>query len=381
MRNLVIDNTGFINKGAELMLRSIVQHYSTHTDVNLVYNGAEWNASWKQKAELGLFSIVKLQRFRINFNRLFSNSKFHNYGLINLNEVNYFLDSGGFHIGDQWITELSTQNKINQKLDFYRTLKKNGVKIIFLPQAFGPFEKNLSAFLFKKLYEIGDLFFARDKTSYENCQQLIGDTRKLHLFPDFTNIYIPAVNNSSKFSEIKQGICIIPNSKMLSHTTEQLGEKYILFMENIVDDMVKNGEKVFFLNHEGQDDFNLIQNLNKHKLPVISGVNANDVKYIIGQSKIILSSRFHGVVSGLSQGIPTFCTSWSHKYKEIMKDYSFSDGVLDIVDSEIAREKIFYYLNDQNNLNQLKSALKKKSILEKKKTLEMWKIVDTILFN
>jgi colanic acid/amylovoran biosynthesis protein len=41
----------------------------------------------------------------------------------------------------------------------------------------------------------------------------------------------------------------------------------------------------------------------------------------LAESSLIVSGRFHGVVSGLSCGVPTLVHSWSHKYAAVLEDF------------------------------------------------------------
>lgn len=379
MNNILITNTGFINKGAELMLRAIVQRYSG-SNTKLVYQGVQKNASLAQKASLGLFTAYKFQRFKLNLSFLIPTDKFYNQGLIQEREIDVLLDAGGFHIGDKWIGTSTTKEVINRKLKIYKKYKKNGAKIIFLPQALGSFKKELSEYYFKELYALSDLFFARDKVSFEACKSVLKDTSKLFLAPDFTNTYKPVIENKANFESVKNKICIVPNAKMITHAPKSVSENYLNFLEQLVNFLNNKGEEIFFLNHEGQGDLDVIHSINKHHLTVITNVNADEVKSIIGNSKMLISSRFHGVVSGLSQAIPTFCTSWSHKYKELMVDYNMSEGVLNVENIEGSINVISPYL-EESNRQVLIDDLKTKGKQEIDKTLKMWEKVDGLIIN
>ena len=204
MKNIQINNTGFINKGAELMLRSIVDRFNNDKNTNLIFNGSKRNASWEQKASLNLFSQIKLERYKIDWSFLFPKDKFLSQRIVFTKDINILFDAGGFHIGDQWVDEKHTKKDYIIKLDYYRNLKRKGVKIIFLPQAFGPFENELSKFYFKELYKISDFFFARDKISFHSCKDIIPDIKKIKLAPDFTNLYKPQLNDLNKLVSINQ---------------------------------------------------------------------------------------------------------------------------------------------------------------------------------
>ncbi|WP_152287213.1 polysaccharide pyruvyl transferase family protein [Flavicella marina] len=380
MRYIQVDNAGFVNKGAELMLRSIIKHYDANEEVRIVYNGGgDLNEYVKiQKVLLNLYSPLSLQRFKIKFSNFIDSQKILMHGLVFDKDISVVLDAGGFQFGDQWIYETTKIEKINKRIKYYKDLKKRGVKIVFLPQAFGSFEKKLSKYYILKLYAICDLFFARDKVSFEYMSNILSSSEKLQLAPDFTNLYLPEIDDKSKFELYKNKICVIPNSKMLTHTTKEIASNYKSFLIKIVKELKRQGEEVFFLNHEGQSDLDLIKELNHLELPFLTDLNANEVKFIIGQSKMLISSRFHGVVSGLSQSIPTFSTSWSHKYNELMSDYGFFDGLLNVNKPDVSINKISKYLHP-SEYKKLKNQLDLKGKEEKKKSKEMWSMVDNFV--
>ena len=39
----------------------------------------------------------------------------------------------------------------------------------------------------------------------------------------------------------------------------------------------------------------------------------------------MVTGRFHGLVNGLSTGVPSFAVSWSHKYGEMLGDFGCPD--------------------------------------------------------
>ncbi|GGZ81068.1 polysaccharide pyruvyl transferase family protein [Algibacter mikhailovii] len=377
MRNIQIENTGFVNKGAELMLRAIVHHFKDK-NTRLVFKGSQKNANRAQKASLNLYSPFQLQRFKVDFTSLFPKEKFINEGLVNVKDVDVVLDAGGFRIGDQWIYEATTKGIIDNKLKHYRKLKRRGCKIIFLPQALGLFTKPLAKYYMQELYKLGDLFFARDNKSYMAVKELVDDSSKLVLSPDFTNLYKPQC--SIDYSSLSDKICIVPNVKMITHTNGEIAQEYIRFLEKIVCYLSEElNEQVFFLNHEGNNDLELIKKINKNNFDVYNNKNADEIKLIIGSSKMLISSRFHGVVSGLSQATPTFCTAWSHKYQELMKDYQSEDCILDILDIE-ASKRILKEMLELDNYKQKVSLLKEKGKGECLKTIHMWDRVDRLIF-
>lgn len=60
--------------------------------------------------------------------------------------------------------------------------------------------------------------------------------------------------------------------------------------------------------------------------------DASHLRAIIGACDVYVSSRFHGMVSGVATVTPTFVCGWSHKYLEVMEDLGVEDEVIDYDD-------------------------------------------------
>ena len=106
--------------------------------------------------------------------------------------------------------------------------KKNGTKIIFLPQAFGPFESRSIINNMKDVLRLADLVIARDQLSFSSLSTLSNSLEKIYLYPDFTNLlegHLP-----DYFNPMVHQSCIVPNMRMI----DQVKSGKVVYIEFMI---------------------------------------------------------------------------------------------------------------------------------------------------
>ncbi len=379
--NILIDNIDFTNKGSELMVYSIIQKVKEKfPGANFVCRNIPQTLKIKYLYE---FKNVRSKAY-IHYKFIPNIIKKRFFGFFSENDIKVVLDTSGFRYGDQW-KDYYTERYIDKIEEFYQRMKQFKCKIILMPQAFGPFNSEISKMFITKISRYFDVIYARDEKSFNYLNEALGANKKIFLAPDFTNIYKPSISKSkeSKFHIYRNQVCIIPNSKVVSHLSRNEDNQiYIKSIIQIVKKIEKAGEKVFFLNHEGEEDDKLVNEiLLKGNLttPYIKNLNADEIKWVIGQSKLCITSRFHGLVSSLSQGIPSYCISWSHKYYELLKDYDFTVGLIDVEKLDLSLKNIIDVLKDDELRKSIMDRIKFKGEIQKHQTNLMWDNVLKVL--
>ena len=378
-----IDGGGSVNKGAELMLVAVLQEIKRKVpQASLIIN----DTTSKEELIKSVFgenfrfmirkSLAKLiPKFRlVGISRLFSKSL--SYSLLGKKAkkgVIALFDIGGFQFGDQW----GHNEESNSILRYYLTsLKKKDTYIIFLPQAFGPFENKQSLVLREILLNNSDLLFARDRISYDYLLDGKENTsfRNVHLFPDFT---VLVKGKESKYSERAKGkVCIIPNSKIFEKGT-LTEDDYISSLIQLIGHIKQKGEDAFVLNHEGEGDYNLclkIANRLNFHIDIITGLNALETKGVIGASLFVISSRFHGVANALNSKVPCLATSWSHKYQMLLDEYLQGDCLIKLDDMNACYSMVDNMLDRTINKS-IREQLASKVQQLSKQVYEMWDLV------
>ena len=58
-------------------------------------------------------------------------------------------------------------------------------------------------------------------------------------------------------------------------------------------------------------------------------LTAGELRHLVALSSVLVTSRFHAMISGLATSTPTVVVGWSHKYKEVLDDFGLSSFGLD----------------------------------------------------
>ena len=349
--NVEIYGAKFINKGAELMLLSCVKKINQELNSpNIVLNCSkysEWKILSKKKFHKRLVYIK--HHFFFDLGCLIPKIIRKKYNIILTKEIDLFLDASGFAYGDYWSYKLPLILAKQLKI-----MKKNRAKIFFLPQAFGSFDNlKISTNVFKML-SFANNVFSRDIKSHSFLKNI---NIKSKICPDFTFEIKPDKLNN----DFSNKICLIPNSKIIdSNDSSGTKNQYLTFFRLIINFFSTNNYECFLLNHEGKKDLDLCFEISKScNISIINNKDALAIKSIIGSSKIVIGSRYHGLASALNQGVPTIGIGWSHKYKYLFDDYDFSFGLLNL---NITKDNLLFKLNkliEQKFYNESKKELKK----------------------
>ena len=267
--------------------------------------------------------------------------------MIAMGKVDYYIDGSGFKFSDQFVL---TKKYISYLRGQLRTFKRKGTKIIFLPQAFGPFENKSSRNVLMELNRNASILMPREKVSYDYIEKThLVEMDKVRIFTDFTSVVKGEF--PPQYTSLKEGVCIIPNKQMINKGAISIDE-YLELLSSIIKEANDTGKTVFLLNHEGKEDEELcltLQSRMKDKIEVVSGLNALEVKGLIAASYLVISSRFHGVASSLNSCVPCLATSWSHKYKELFKDYNQFNCILPLNDIQVSLKMVKDYLQEERN--------------------------------
>lgn len=287
-------------------------------------------------------------------------------------DLDLMLDASGFRLGDQWGHSGEFMDRLEH---YYRKLKRNGTKIILLPQAFGPFRTTMGKRSVDILNRYADLVIARESVSKQYLLEAGGKPEKIALYPDFTISMKGTL--PERYRSLKGKVCIIPNKKMITHT-ELNPEHYLSNMSEMIIKIRKSGKDIFLLNHEGEGDLEICRQINERlqkPLEVITGLDAKDIKGVIGSALLVISSRYHGVASSLNQGVPCLATSWSHKYEMLLADFGLTDQIINIGENTNRNwPKIHHLLSPDGNARMRGHLHTKKEALSEE-IRKMWKVI------
>ena len=241
-----------------------------------------------------------------------------------------------------------------------------------MPQAFGPAENANTKKILSILSKYSSCLYARERISYKYLEKSeVVDMTKVRISTDFTSL----VNGifPQEYERLRGGICIIPNIRMIDRGMITL-ENYLLLLSSIIENAKESNRPIYLLNHEGKNDA-LLANKCKERIgagvEVVTGLNALEVKGLIASAYLVVTSRFHGLVSALNSSVPALATSWSHKYEELYRDYALPNTVLPLNDIQQSVKMVQKFMSEKEN-TQIREHLAIQIPKIKSQTREMW---------
>lgn len=333
------------NKGAVLMLEAIrAEIKRAFPSARLAVPGT---MSPTARRALNVMAVLPERGggLRTRVRRLLPRAIRQRLGFASVEDVSVLLDASGFGYGDFW-GESKLERRLVNRLTGWR---KSGRVAIMLPQALGPFDTGRMASLFGRAADLLDLIWVRDNVSLGHVQRVV---RKPHVrrAPDFTNLLHPPL--PAEHADLEGASLIITNEKMITGDRASQRTAYLAFLRMVAETLQRSGRHPALVVHEGEKDRRLADELNAlldFPLRVVDLPSPLDTKAVIGAAELIISSRFHGLVSALAAGVPALACGWSHKYNELMSDYGVQDASVSIAEPDRWQEALDSFLLDSQS--------------------------------
>jgi colanic acid/amylovoran biosynthesis protein len=322
-----VAGVNFVNKGAELMLEAVLEALSKASGgfapvVALRHGGFGRRTALGlgHLARLGAPKLSRVEGLVSHVANLIPAAALRPGGVVRERDVATVLDASGFLYSDQWSSYIGRAN-----VRHYRRWKRGERTLVLLPQAFGPFEKGPSRALMEELLELADLVYARDGESLAHLRGLRGAGEHVRRAPDFTNLLEP--RRGPRTPRLDDHVVFIPNGRMVDKGAVGDEDSYVRDFAALIDRAADAGHVAVVVVHEANDRA-LARRIaaQARSAPTVVDLEApREIKAVLADARLVVSSRFHGLVSALSQGVPSVAVGWSHKYRELLEDYGSAD--------------------------------------------------------
>ncbi len=321
----------FINKGGELMMRAIVGELGDDADLAV----EPWIAPYRDRARLGLFQKLWVRRLGPAAGVpaiVVPAAVRRRFGVVAEGQIDAVLDASGFRYTDDDRHGARSARELEGNA---RRWRRRGKTVVLLPQALGPFRTPAVREPFVRALEAVDLVYARDARSEAHLRELTPGDERIRRAPDFT---IALEGRRPADLEARAGpgpfACLVPNDRMLERTSPQVAAAYTEFLRTCAREVATLGLRPVLVLHEADRDAPFVERLRDALGPdprVVAEADPLVLKGILGAATVVISSRYHALISAMSQGVPVVATGWSHKYATLLDDFGIPGQLIDVL--------------------------------------------------
>ena len=221
-----------------------------------------------------------------------------------------------------------------------------GVPTVKAAQALGPFQSIPNKWLAPLVLRRVRTVCARGARTREHLDSLGGvnavDVADLAFSLDEAAGLPSAV--STALGSIDSNFIVVMPSAVVKGIFESTGGNYVSAMVSLVTEIrSKTGRSVVIAPHsyraglpEGRmNDGPVCREVaeacagDSQVLGLDSDLTAGELRHLVALGSVLVTSRFHAMISGLATSTPTVVVGWSHKYKEVLDDFGLSSLGLD----------------------------------------------------
>lgn len=204
----------------------------------------------------------------------------------------------------------------------------HGVPVIKLSQAIGPITSPLNRTCAKWILPRLSYLAARGRKTAEYLKGFGLSEKNWDYAPD--TAFLLDLKEAPKPAYEREGIVFMPSSLMLKkdpNYPKQLADTIKLLQEK--------GHAVSILAHSWKDNSDLPRNNDYPLCKTIHkalgspsnlklygpGLDARELKKVVSEHRIAVTSRFHGMIAALDSETPVWVLGWSHKYREVLAEF------------------------------------------------------------
>jgi len=245
-----------------------------------------------------------------------------------------------------------------------------GTPVIKLAQAVGPFEHAFNRILARNFLSRCKHIFLRGSSSARHITRLNLPAGKTSPAADIAFLYKPAYSLSAEniprinilLDRIQQEkskgkkLIIISPSILVDQKMHKMNRNYIdlllmalarlnrddffyIFMPNATREgsSKHHNNDILLVNRimRNAEQSNLPQPLQNAIAFIDYDLNSHAIRQVTEQADLLITSRYHAMISGLALTIPTIVIGWGHKYQETMAAFGLSQFVLNSSDPDL----------------------------------------------
>lgn len=239
----------------------------------------------------------------------------------------------------------------------------HGVPVVHLSQARGPFRHPLNRWLSKRFLGACRYSFARGRATAAHMETLGLPADRWRIAADIAfgfrtgdsvtdegaDRIRPALDRMDAARAAGRATVALSPSSVVLGKTREAGIDYTGLLARAVLHLRDAGHHVLVLPNATRAGDNGLRN---NDIPVIAtirdevgrlapdalrddttwieqDVNTDAIRALIAPCRLLITSRFHAMVAGLSLGVPVFVVGWSHKYGEVLEMFGCQDDAID----------------------------------------------------
>lgn len=354
---VLISGAQFSNKGAQSLLYSVISELRTrYKDVVIYYipiddfrkyspEQCKFIITYDDKSYIDRKSNVKKywkRYLRCKYLSFKISTEYKKIGIKKYSDVirniDVLIDVSGFALSDKFTIEGNLR-----LLRYVKDAKKNGAKVILMPQSFGPFNyKDQKSKIDDRITEVlpkADLVFAREnegKEFLENIYHLSNveislDTVLQASDIKIENVFVNKGSIEPPILQTKSNVGIIPNEQTVNHGD---ATKVLKVYKEIINKLLSLKRNVYIFRHS--DDLELCRKIyemfeeNKNVHLIEDEMDCMEYSEFVKNFDYIIASRYHAIIHAYKEYIPAIILGWAVKYKELAESFDQSKYVFDL---------------------------------------------------